>query len=114
MIVLGQPPGGSKCGTAIIRGFISARDIQIDNFAFLLMRELQRPVIDRTGLNGRYDLDLRFLPDRGPMMINGTPINADAPSLTTAVREQLGLRLDSTRAPTDVVVIDRVAAPTEN
>jgi len=114
MLVLGQPPGGSKCGTAIMRGFISARDIQIESFAFVLMRELQRPVIDRTGLNGRYDLDLSFLPDSGPMMINGTAINADAPSLTTAVREQLGLRLDSTRAPTDVIVIDRVAAPTEN
>ena len=98
----------------MMRGFISARDIQMDTFAFLLMREVQRPVIDRTQLRGRYDLDLNFLPDSGPMMLNGTAINADAPSLTTAVREQLGLRLDSTREPFDVVVIDRVMAPTEN
>jgi uncharacterized protein (TIGR03435 family) len=114
MLVLGQPQSGSKCGTAMMRGFISARDIQMDTFAFLLMREVQRPVIDRTQLTGRYDLDLNFLPDSGPMMLNGTAINADAPSLTTAVREQLGLRLDSTREPFDVVVIDRVMAPTEN
>jgi uncharacterized protein (TIGR03435 family) len=113
MTVLGQPPG-SKCGTAMMRGFISARDIVLETFAFLLMRELQRPVVDRTQLTGRYDLDLTFLPDSGPMMINGTAINADAPSLTTAVREQLGLKLDSTRAPVDVIVIDRVSAPTEN
>ena len=114
MLVLGQPQTGSKCGTAMMRGFISARDIQMDTFAFLLMREVQRPVIDRTQLTGRYDLDLNFLPDSGPMMLNGTAINADAPSLTTAVREQLGLRLDSTREPFDVVVIDRVLAPSEN
>jgi uncharacterized protein (TIGR03435 family) len=114
MLVLGQPQSGSKCGNAMMRGFISARDIQMDTFAFLLMREVQRPVIDRTELTGRYDLDLNFLPDSGPMMLNGTAINADAPSLTTAVREQLGLRLDPTRAPLDVVVIDRVAAPTDN
>jgi len=114
MLVLGQPQSGSKCGTAMMRGFISARDIQMDTFAFLLMREVQRPIIDRTQLTGRYDLDLNFLPDSGPMMLNGTAINTDAPSLTTAVREQLGLRLDSTREPFDVVVIDRVMAPTEN
>jgi len=113
MTVLGQPPG-SKCGTAMMRGFISARDIVLETFAFLLMRELQRPVVDRTQLTGRYDLDLNFLPDSGPMVINGTAINADAPSLTTAVREQLGLKLDSTRAPVDVIVIDRVNAPTGN
>ena len=113
MTMLGQPPG-SKCGTVMMRGFISARDIVLETFAFLLMRELQRPIIDRTQLTGRYDIDLNFLPDSGPMTINGTAINADAPSLTTAVREQLGLKLDSTRAPIDVVVIDRVSAPTEN
>ena len=98
----------------MMRGFISARDIVLETFAFLLMRELQRPIIDRTQLTGRYDIDLNFLPDSGPMTINGTAINADAPSLTTAVREQLGLKLDSSRAPIDVIVIDRVSAPTEN
>ena len=113
MTVLGQPPG-SKCGTAIMRGYISARDIVLEAFVSLLTRELQRPVDDRTQLTGRYDIDLSFLPDSGPMMVNGQPINADAPSLQTALREQLGLKLDSTRAQVDVVVIDRVTAPTEN
>ena len=113
MTVLGQPPG-SKCGTAIMRGYISARDIVLEAFVSLLTRELQRPVDDRTQLTGRYDIDLSYLPDSGPMTINGQPINADAPSLQTAVREQLGLRLDSTRAPVDVVVIDRVSPPSEN
>jgi uncharacterized protein (TIGR03435 family) len=113
MIVLGQPPG-TKCGTVAMRGFISARDVVMETFAFLLMRELQRPVVDRTQLTARYDLDLMFLPDSGPMVLNGTAINADAPSLTTAVREQLGLRLETDRALLDVVAIDRVSLPTDN
>jgi len=114
MIVLGQRPGGATCPSAIMRGFISARAIDVDGLVNTLMREVQRPVDNRTQLKGRYDIDLNFLPDTGPMMVNGQAVNADAPPLTTAVREQLGLRLDSTRAPTDVIVIDRVAAPTEN
>jgi uncharacterized protein (TIGR03435 family) len=113
MTVLGMPPG-SKCGSLAMRGHISAREIVMETVVWTLMREVGRPVIDRTGLTGRYDLDLTFLPDSGPMTINGTAINADAPSLTTAVREQLGLRMETGRAPVDVVIIDRVSAPTEN
>jgi uncharacterized protein (TIGR03435 family) len=112
MLVLGQKPGESKCPSAIVRGFVTVRDTPVDGLADILMREVRRPVVDRTGLDGHYDIDLNFLPDSGPMTINGVAINADAPSLTTAVREQLGLRLDSARGPVDVVVIDRVTAPT--
>ena len=97
-----------------MRGFISARDTPVEGLADVLTRELRRPVFDRTRLTGHYDIDLSFLPDSGPMTVNGVAINGDAPPLTTAVREQLGLRLDSTRAPIDVVVIDRVTAPTDN
>lgn len=114
MMVLGQKPGESRCPSAIMRGFISARDTPVEDLAEVLARELRRPVFDRTQLAGHYDIDLSFLPDSGPMTLNGLAINGDAPPLTTAVREQLGLRLDSTRAPIDVVVIDRVTAPTDN
>jgi uncharacterized protein (TIGR03435 family) len=114
MIVLGQGSGSSHCPTAIMRGFISARDTPVEALASILMRELQRLVTDRTGLNGGYDFDLSFLPDSGPMTFNGQAINADAPPLTTALREQLGLRLDSVRGPVNVVVVDRVTPPTEN
>ncbi len=114
MVILGQGPGNSRCPAAIMRGFILARDTTVEMLAFMLMRELQRPVADRTELSGSYDFDLSYLPDSGPMTINGQAINADAPPLATALREQLGLRLDSTRGPVDVVVIHRVTAPTEN
>ena len=113
MTVLGMPPG-TRCGSLAMRGHLSAREILIDSLVWTLMREVGRPVINRTGLAGRYDIDLTFLPDSGPMMINGTAVSPDGPSLTTAIREQLGLRMDSGRAPVDVVIIDRINPPTVN
>jgi uncharacterized protein (TIGR03435 family) len=111
--VLNQPPG-SKCGNIVFRGFFSMRAVPLVSFVTGLSRQSQRTIIDRTHLTGIYDIDLYFLPDAGPMMVNGNAINADAPSLQTAVREQLGLRLESGRAPVDVIVVDHVSAPTDN
>jgi len=110
---LNQPPG-STCGNVMFGGFFSMRAVPMVTFVTQLSRQIRRPVIDRTGLTGRYDIDLSFLPDTGPMMFNGTAVNADAPALNTAIREQLGLRLESGRAAIDVVVIERVNALTEN
>jgi uncharacterized protein (TIGR03435 family) len=113
MMVLNQPVG-SRCGNVLFSGFLSMRAVPLVSFVTQLSRQLKRPIVDRTMLTGIYDIDLSFLPDAGPMMFNGSPINSDAPSLQTAVREQLGLRLESGRGPVDVVVIDRVNPPTEN
>ena len=95
-------------------GFFSMRAVPMVTFVTHLARQIRRPIIDRTGLSALYDIDLSFLPDSGPMMFNGAPLNADAPALSTAVREQLGLRLESGRAPVDVVVIERLHPPTDN
>jgi uncharacterized protein (TIGR03435 family) len=88
----------------------------------LQLRVLDRPVIDRTGLTDRYDFTLNWRPDefqfprasavqRAAAITNG----ADAlPDLFTAVQEQLGLKLDATKAPADVLVIDKVSKPSEN
>ena len=77
----------------------------------------QRIVVDKTGLTGAYDIDLTFTPDRMPQ---GAPppgvtmpnIDPNGPSLFTAVQEQLGLKLESQRAPIEVLVIDHVERPT--
>lgn len=111
---LTNQPAGSKCGSMVMNGFISARDVPVANLAWMLAQLMRRPVVDRTGLTGKYDFDLMYLPDSGPPALNGTPIPWDAPALATAIREQLGLRLESSRAPVDVVVIDRATAPSEN
>jgi uncharacterized protein (TIGR03435 family) len=69
---------------------------------------IDRPVIDRTGLNGNFGFELKFAPATNP---NPDP---DRPHLITALEEQLGLKLEASRAPLDVLVIDRVERPTEN
>jgi uncharacterized protein (TIGR03435 family) len=68
-----------------------------------------RHAVDRTGLAGVYRIDVRWSPD------NGAGLSADAPpEIFTAVREQLGLRLQAATAPTEVVVIDSAERPEEN
>jgi uncharacterized protein (TIGR03435 family) len=114
MIVLGASPAGSKCGALVMNGFISGREMKMEAIAWMLSQLVRRPVLDRTGLGETYDFDLMYLPDVGPPQVNGTAIAWDAPALATAIREQLGLKFDSTRAPVQVVVVDRVTAPTEN
>ncbi len=81
---------------------------------------LDRPVVDQTGLKGRYDFTLTWTPDETQFGGRGGQVpppadNASAPpGLFTAIQEQLGLKLESTKAPTEVFVIDRVEKPTEN
>jgi uncharacterized protein (TIGR03435 family) len=79
---------------------------------------LHRLVVDRTGLEGTYDLELRFTPDNIPPAGLVPPdfpaIDANGPSIFSAVQEQLGLKLDAQRGPVEVLVIDRVEPPTEN
>jgi len=81
---------------------------------------LDRPVVDQTGLAEKYDFLLKFTPEPGQMMGLGgappqQPDNADAPpDLFTAIQQQLGLKLESTKAPADVIVIDHIERPSEN
>ena len=80
---------------------------------------LNRLVVDRTGLDGRFDMDLRFTPEFIPPMPGGRPewlpeIDPNGPSIFAAVQEQLGLKLDAQQGPVEVLVIDRVERPTED
>ncbi|MGA2651748.1 MAG: TIGR03435 family protein [Terracidiphilus sp.] len=83
----------------------------------ILNRELGRVVIDKTGLQGKYDLALTWSPDNhSANFTNGSADTAApiGPSIFTAVKEQLGLKLESAKAPVDVLVIDHIEAPSEN
>jgi uncharacterized protein (TIGR03435 family) len=81
---------------------------------------LDRPVVDQTGLTGKYDFTLDWTPDESQFGGRGgqAPPPADnaevPPDLYTAIQQQLGLKLESTKAPVDVLVIDRVEKPSEN
>jgi uncharacterized protein (TIGR03435 family) len=88
------------------------------NFAIFLQRfVLDRPAVDQTGIAGHFDLVLRWTPDnfRAGSKLGDSQEEASAlPSLFTAMKEQLGLKLQPTKAATDVFLIDRVEQPSEN
>ena len=70
-----------------------------------------RPVVDKTGIAGLWDVELTFTPGAQP----GSDLtNPDAPSLFTALEEQLGLKLDAQREVVEVLVIERIDRPTGN
>jgi uncharacterized protein (TIGR03435 family) len=79
---------------------------------------LDRPVVDKTGISGRYDVALNWtVDDFQASRLNGFPTPLDrteVPDLFTAIQEQLGLRLESTKGSVEVIVIDHVEKPSEN
>lgn len=72
-----------------------------------LSRRLGRPMIDKTGLKGVWNIKLQYTPNDGNQAAPG-------PSIFTAMREQLGLKLDSAKGPVDILVIDSIARPSPN
>jgi uncharacterized protein (TIGR03435 family) len=85
-----------------------------------LSPSVSRVVIDRTGLEGTFDLDLQWLPDQprlgGPLGngSGGFVPSSDLPSIFTALQEQLGLKLDSQRGPVEMLMIERAERPTDD
>src|SRR5262252_7862187 len=86
--------------------------------AFILSRNMDRGVIDHTGLPARYDVNLRYLPDgwEHPHTPDGTPVpvSADCPDIFTALPKQLGLRLEAAKGPVEFLVVEHVEKPTAN
>jgi bla regulator protein blaR1 len=84
------------------------RDISMPEFAEKLsqLREIDRPVVDRTGIKGLFDITLKGAAS--------AMLQPDGPSLFTLIQEQLGLKLVSTKAPVDVLVIDYAEKPSVN
>jgi uncharacterized protein (TIGR03435 family) len=100
------------------RGMARVKNMSISDFASLiLVVVLDRPTLDKTGFTGRYDFTLKWTPDEfqfGGAESKAPPPTDDAPDLFTAMQQQLGLKLESTKARADVFVVDRVEPPSEN
>ena len=107
------------------RGHLEAEGSDTQMLARVLSQQLGRTVIDKTGLTGNYDYTLQWTPDDAPPPMpgggaDGGPPRSDSgtdavgPSLFTAVQEQLGLKLESTKGMADVIVIDHIDLPSEN
>ena len=86
-------------------GRLTGQNLTMDMLASLLANRVERPVLNQTGMPGHFDIHLEWSEPEG----DGT-----GPSIFTAVQEQLGLRLETGRAPTDMVVIDHVDRPSPN
>ena len=96
---------------------LPARNATMGDFASLLQRAiLDRPVVDKTGLSGRYDFDLEWAPDETQFGGGVPAASSDAPSapLFSAIQEQLGLKLVATRGPVDALVVDKAERPSAN
>lgn len=102
-------------------GNLSANNANMQDFAQMLQSVvLDRPVVDQTGLSGRFDFSLRWTPDETQFTNLGIkvpvpPATPDSPpDLFTALQEQLGLKIAATRAPVEMFVIDRAEKYSEN
>ncbi|HTM01918.1 MAG TPA: TIGR03435 family protein [Vicinamibacterales bacterium] len=100
------------CGLRVGNGRIVAGGFGLTEFRMRLSPLVGRPVVDGGGLDGQWDLLLTFTPDS--QVHAGEPLPADAPDLFTALREQLGLKLEATKAPVNLLVIDRIERPESN
>jgi uncharacterized protein (TIGR03435 family) len=115
-----SPGGPPTCGNHATLTSFSGKGIPLDRVIRLIIAPRVRSlVVDRTGLAGTFDISLRF---RGPepppgAVASGLPVptlDPDLAPIETAIQEQLGLRLQPIREPSDVLVIDRIERPTAN
>ena len=91
------------------RGTLKGHAVKLEMLALNLSNELGRRVIDKTGLSGKYDFELHWEPRQAP-----EPELPEGPSIFAALQEQLGLRLEPSKGPVEVLVIDRAQKPTKN
>ena len=122
-------PATEKGGITRDLGRLTGKSAEMENFAVVLSFVLGRPVIDQTGIAGRYDFDVKWSEEFDGRQIGkekGIAIPPDAhppdgpasdpggPSLFTALEKQLGLKLESAKGPVDIIVVDRAERPTAN
>lgn len=89
---------------------MSVKNAAVGDFALVMKYAADRPVVDQTGLTGRYDFQLKWTIDDSKAPTDGTA----ASGLFTAVQEQIGLKLELTKASAEVLVVDEVERPAAN
>jgi uncharacterized protein (TIGR03435 family) len=102
---------GSGARTRTGCGHLAGTRLTTDVLATVLSRNFECEVLNRTGLPGKYDFQLDWTPDSGPCP--DAP-EGPRPSIFTAIQEQLGLKLESAKGPTQFLVVDHIAGPSEN
>jgi uncharacterized protein (TIGR03435 family) len=126
---LGLQENGATCPSMFFPGSWSIRSMTMHAFALVLERLVRRAVVDRTGMTAAFDFDIAYAPESFEIPFAGNVVGGTVggpegfgpgapqrtgPSVFTALRDQLGLRLEAGRAPVDVLVVDDVRQPTQN
>ena len=95
---------------------VGARNTTMDLLANAIagFSGLGRPVVNQTGLGGRYDLVLEWMPELSGPVPPGSEPDSQAPPFLEALRDQLGLKLESTKAPIQSLIVDHVEQPSDN
>jgi len=110
--------GPNHGGVLLGNGLLIGNAVALSRFATVLSPQLERMIVDRTNLAGRFDIRLHWTPDARelPQDVTGRPSqnDSDAPSIFTAIQEQLGLKLEPAKGPVEVIVIDHAERPTVN
>jgi uncharacterized protein (TIGR03435 family) len=109
-----QPSTDSGGPAKTMLGQLVVPKMGMAQLARILEFDLDRPVIDRTGLTGDFAIRLEWTRERDRTDAGDASVDQSRPSIFTALQEQLGLKLESTKAPVDVLVIDRVELPSAN
>jgi uncharacterized protein (TIGR03435 family) len=104
------PPANGRTGIQSDCGHLIGTFASVANLAVYLSRQLRRPVVDATTLAARYNFELSWTPELSPCADS----TESAPSIFTALQEQLGLKLESIKGPSEVVVIDAAEMPPDN
>lgn len=107
-----QNPCGYSSRVANGERTVVLRGRPLSNLAMVLQSELQRTVVDDTGRSGQFDIQLRWNGKATALQAAATAADDAGTSIFTAVQEQLGLKLEPSRAPAEVLVIDSVERPT--
>jgi uncharacterized protein (TIGR03435 family) len=110
----GEPASKRNWSMNISNGKLTAKRMPIAIFASNLSYQVERVIMDKTGLTGEYDFELTWTPEdkAGKEVDNGT--GDTPPAIFTALKEQLGLKLTPAKAPVPTVVVDKVVPPEEN
>lgn len=117
-----EADGSQTPSERVGRGAITGTAARIDLLIKPLSQQLGRNIVDKTGLEGRYDFTLQWTLEPGqlrgagdpPAPANPAPPDPDGPNIFTALQEQLGLKLEAAKGTVNFLVIDRAERPSEN
>lgn len=105
-----KPHGGWRMGP----GTLSAKEMSMQSLADSISYQVERTVIDNTGLTGKYDMEMKWTPEDRANAVTDNGAGDAPPAIFEALKEQLGLKLTADKTPVPTVVVDKIEQPEAN